>query len=659
MDTTGVGGDEDSDFVSPTWQNYCLYSFIALVSFWIQANVTEERFVPALSIISDVFNIPDDVAGATLMAAGASSPELFSSIVALFITHSSLGLGTVVGSEIFNQLTICAGSIFASRNRILRLDKAIAIREMTFYGLSLVLLLVAISERKPATDEEISEGADGLHLYISLGKASLLFIAYLFYVLVLAKFDVILKWIDYKVDDVSFDSPVTKVIYGSVDQTSDAKAVKKMPFLKMLRREPSSNFSFDDGDSKNVTALYTKMQGEAPIAESIRSWAMSGSSGGNNDGLTSSLRESVSAINTLSKRVLTLGLYDINTSKPSDDHSLLEISKNEFDETLSCFLWQRSRFYSKSKVARTAWDLRFFTFGAETVTSVSDTSNVHVTAFKYPKFDCIVVDSDHLTLKLIKEGNGDKSDKEYILMSPSWEILEEVVKKCQELMGIWESSKDDDENLHDQEDGDEHHEAFTDFPYDGSTFAILVHFILYPLKLIMQLTLPDVRQKGSTINTAWMAVLMCLVWLIIGSFTMVRSLEILAGLLNIPDAVVGVTVSAAGTSLPNYVGSQVAARKGLGNMAVSNAFGSNTFNILVGLGLPWVLYTSIVTKGEPYHSLTDDGITGSIIFLAAVLIFHVVLLMVSNFVMYNWHAITFLALYCVYLVYAILPVYMN
>jgi Ca2+/Na+ antiporter len=33
--------------------------------------------------------------GATLMAAGASSPELFSSFVALFITHSAMGLGTV------------------------------------------------------------------------------------------------------------------------------------------------------------------------------------------------------------------------------------------------------------------------------------------------------------------------------------------------------------------------------------------------------------------------------------------------------------------------------------------------------------------------------------------------------------------------------------
>lgn len=66
---------------------------ISLLSFYCQAAVTEERFVPALNLIANKFNIPDDVAGATLMAAGASSPELFSSIVALFVTHSSLGLG--------------------------------------------------------------------------------------------------------------------------------------------------------------------------------------------------------------------------------------------------------------------------------------------------------------------------------------------------------------------------------------------------------------------------------------------------------------------------------------------------------------------------------------------------------------------------------------
>ena len=41
-------------------------SIIAIISFWVQSIVTEERLVPALNVISDHFNIPDDVAGATL-----------------------------------------------------------------------------------------------------------------------------------------------------------------------------------------------------------------------------------------------------------------------------------------------------------------------------------------------------------------------------------------------------------------------------------------------------------------------------------------------------------------------------------------------------------------------------------------------------------------
>ena len=48
---------------------------VAIV-FWCLSVVCEERFVPALAVICDVLKIPDDVAGATLMAAGACSPEV-------------------------------------------------------------------------------------------------------------------------------------------------------------------------------------------------------------------------------------------------------------------------------------------------------------------------------------------------------------------------------------------------------------------------------------------------------------------------------------------------------------------------------------------------------------------------------------------------------
>eukprot|EP00551_Chaetoceros_affinis_P016603 CAMPEP_0203706524 /NCGR_PEP_ID=MMETSP0091-20130426/53316_1 /ASSEMBLY_ACC=CAM_ASM_001089 /TAXON_ID=426623 /ORGANISM="Chaetoceros affinis, Strain CCMP159" /LENGTH=66 /DNA_ID=CAMNT_0050582383 /DNA_START=46 /DNA_END=242 /DNA_ORIENTATION=- len=43
---------------------------VAMLAFYFQAMVTEERFVPALNIIATRLSISDDVAGATLMAAG-------------------------------------------------------------------------------------------------------------------------------------------------------------------------------------------------------------------------------------------------------------------------------------------------------------------------------------------------------------------------------------------------------------------------------------------------------------------------------------------------------------------------------------------------------------------------------------------------------------
>lgn len=92
-------------------------------------------------------------------------------------------------------------------------------------------------------------------------------------------------------------------------------------------------------------------------------------------------------------------------------------------------------------------------------------------------------------------------------------------------------------------------------------------------------------------------------------------------------------------------------------MAVSNAFGSNTFNIMVGLGLPWVLY--IATTGyQPYHALHDDGITMSVVILGTVLAIFVLLVIPTGFVIYRWHGILFICLYIAYLAFAIGQVYL-
>ena len=51
-----------------------------------------------------------DVAGASFMAAGTSSPELFTNLLGTFVTKGDVGLATVVGSAVFNILgvvTLC------------------------------------------------------------------------------------------------------------------------------------------------------------------------------------------------------------------------------------------------------------------------------------------------------------------------------------------------------------------------------------------------------------------------------------------------------------------------------------------------------------------------------------------------------------------------
>ena len=95
---------------APDWVNYggfVLIWVVVFIMFWALALICEEFFVPALNVLCEVYSIPDDVAGATFMAAGASSPELFTSLIGLLVYNSNIGVGTVVGSEIFNHM-VCS-----------------------------------------------------------------------------------------------------------------------------------------------------------------------------------------------------------------------------------------------------------------------------------------------------------------------------------------------------------------------------------------------------------------------------------------------------------------------------------------------------------------------------------------------------------------------
>lgn len=111
------------------------YVFVAL------AIVCDEYFVPALGVITDKLQISEDVAGATFMAAGGSAPELFTSLIGVFISHSNVGIGTIVGSAVFNILFVIGTCALFSRE-ILNLTWWPLFRDVSFYILDLSMLIV-------------------------------------------------------------------------------------------------------------------------------------------------------------------------------------------------------------------------------------------------------------------------------------------------------------------------------------------------------------------------------------------------------------------------------------------------------------------------------------------------------------------------------------
>lgn len=85
----------------------------------------------------------------------------------------------------------------------------------------------------------------------------------------------------------------------------------------------------------------------------------------------------------------------------------------------------------------------------------------------------------------------------------------------------------------------------------------------------------------------WRSVLRCLVGLaalVSGGELFVSNATEMAYTLGISEIVVGMTIAAGGTSLPELATSVVAARKGHSDMAIGNVIGSNVFNILLVLG---------------------------------------------------------------------------
>ena len=535
--------DCSDDDGAPIWVEdggWAFYLMVLCGMFWGLAVTVEDFFIPALNIMCEKFNIPDDVAGATFMAAGASSPEMFSNFIALFITHSSLGVGTIIGSEIFNHLMICAGSVAYAKAGYIQLDPRLVLREACFYLAALGLLILALLKDSTndsycksivvtgiGYDDEATCYADKFCIFWYDGLFLLL--GYFVYVFVCAYYQ--------KLMATCCPVPNLEEEVASDNLRPSFAGVQGL-----------------DGGSVHTGEDYQQLSDSLNDSMHFRPTEEPGS-----------LLFAAVAPSHLGRRVMTDMYY--TEGGPEQD-------------VFGCYLFKRSRFYSKMRMASNAWQMRWCTVDREGFRSFRDRQDsLAVTGgSQSPKgvrafniYEAGIVDPYDRVRFIFRLGTPDGSlyfqapneetyntiiqilkqrVAEYKNMpSPTRKAMRRVSLKTPlnvsqslgDLDTLSETSSiaDDEDGLTgvsypgmsqdfvpkdaDPNDGDEDYHSLIAWPH--GFFPRLLHVFYFPLKALMYYTIPDARLGGKGDSKYPLAILMCFVWLIGLSYVMVVCLD--------------------------------------------------------------------------------------------------------------------------------------
>ena len=128
--------------------------------------------------------------------------------------------------------------------------------------------------------------------------------------------------------------------------------------------------------------------------------------------------------------------------------------------------------------------------------------------------------------------------------------------------------------------------------------------------------------------------------LVLGSQWFVDSAMVIARQLGVSELVIGLTIVAAGTSMPELATSIMAAIRGERDIAVGNVVGSNIFNILGVLGISSVVSADGVRVSETAFQLDIPVMIA--VAVACLPVFFV------GHIISRWNSVMFLAYYCAY-----------
>lgn len=177
-----------------------------------------------------------------------------------------------------------------------------------------------------------------------------------------------------------------------------------------------------------------------------------------------------------------------------------------------------------------------------------------------------------------------------------------------------------------------------------ATFSVFLYYIVLSAKSDNNTGAEEIGDQLSVSKTA-IFILLGLVGLTLGGYWMVESAKSLAGLMGMSERVIGLTVVAIGTSLPELATSVAAARRKNADIAIGNIVGSNIFNIMWILGLT-ALIQPLPVLVNAYGDILFMLVVTSTLFAA--------LLLGKKHTLERWQGASFLVVYVAYTVFLLL-----
>nr|XP_046165111.1 sodium/potassium/calcium exchanger 4a isoform X4 [Oncorhynchus gorbuscha] len=472
-----------------------LHIFAALYMFLALAIVCDDYFVTSLEKICEKLDLSEDVAGATFMAAGSSAPELFASIIGVFITHGDVGVGTIVGSAVFNILCIIGVcGIFAGQ--VVYLTKFAVFRDSLYYTLSVLALIAVIYDEK-----------------IVWWESLVLVLMYFGYILIM-----------------KFNTSIQNYFTGKEDKS-------------LANGNTVISSELEDGN-----ACYDSYMWDDP---------------------SKPLLSPVKPTKMYSRGSVVMVDEMINSSPPNysfPDAGLRIMITNHFGP--------KTRLRMASR---------------------------------------LIINEQQ---RLVQASNG-VDNETMVITDGKPETLENGTVP--------------EDKTAEEEEGEALNSPFT---IPGGCMEKVKWLISWPILLLLYFTVPNCA-KPRWERFFMLSFFLSTVWIAVFSYFMVWMVTIIGYTLGIPDVIMGITFLAAGTSVPDCIASLIVARQGLGDMAVSNTIGSNVFDILVGLGLPWAIQTMAVDYGSEVLGIHVNHWKLDLKLGVYVLVMYVIFLCFSIMIEYN------------------------